>query len=124
MKRLSLFFVLAATALVGVTTGGVLQAQESGKSGAMQMDMDKKGMDSGKNMGMGMNQDLGPADANYDLRFLDAMTEHHNGALVMAKDALTKSNRPEVKELARKIVADQQKEIAQMSAYRREWYKK
>lgn len=121
MKRSSLFFVLAAVALVGMTTGGMIQAQESGKSGAMQMDMDKKGMDSGKNMGM--NQDLGAADANYDLRFLNAMTEHHNGALVMAKDALAKSKRPEVQKLAKKIVADQQKEIAQMNAYRREWYK-
>ncbi len=122
MKRSSLFFVLTGVVLFGITTGVRIQAQEGSKSGAMQMDM-KKDMDHSKMMNMGMNSDLGPADANYDLRFLNAMTEHHNGALAMAKDALVKSKRPEIQKLAKQIVADQEKEIALMKTYRREWYK-
>lgn len=29
--------------------------------------------------------DVGPADATYDLRFIDAMIQHHYGAIEMAK---------------------------------------
>jgi len=70
-----------------------------------------------------MMQDLGAADAKYDLRFLNAMIMHHQGALVMAQDALKKSTRPEVQKLAKDIIAAQEKEIAQMQAWRKTWYK-
>ncbi len=70
-----------------------------------------------------MMQDLGPADAKYDLRFINAMIEHHEGALIMAQDALKKSKRPEVQKLSKEIVAAQQKEIAQMKSWRQTWYK-
>lgn len=72
--------------------------------------------------GMMMNMDLGPADANFDLRFLDAMTPHHQGAVKMAQEALQKSKRPEIKKLAESIIADQDKEIAQMQQWRKAWY--
>jgi uncharacterized protein (DUF305 family) len=48
--------------------------------------------------------DLGPADESYDLRFLDAMVPHHEGAVVMAKEVLQKSQRPEMKKLAKEII--------------------
>jgi len=35
---------------------------------------------------MAMLQDLGTADAEFDLRFMNAMIEHHEGAITMAKD--------------------------------------
>jgi len=41
-------------------------------------------------------QDLGTADAEFDLRFMNAMIEHHEGAITMAKDALSKSKRPKI----------------------------
>jgi len=69
-----------------------------------------------------MMQDLGPSDTKYDLRFLNAMIMHHEGALVMANDALKKSKRPEIQALAKDIIAAQQKEIAQMKLWRKTWY--
>ncbi len=72
---------------------------------------------------MMMKGDLGAADAEFDLRFLNAMIPHHEGALVMAKDALTKSKRPEVKKLAQEILSSQEKEIDQMNQWRKAWYK-
>jgi uncharacterized protein (DUF305 family) len=72
--------------------------------------------------GMMMSMDLGNADANFDLRFLDAMIPHHEGALVMAKDALNKSKRPEMKQLAENILTSQQQEIEQMKQWRKDWY--
>jgi uncharacterized protein (DUF305 family) len=77
------------------------------------------GMDHGS-----MNMSLGPKDENFDLRFLDGMTPHHEGAVVMAQEALQKSQRPEIKQLAQAIIDAQQKEIAQMQQWRTAWYPK
>jgi uncharacterized protein (DUF305 family) len=68
------------------------------------------------------SMDLGPADATFDLRFLDAMMLHHEGAIVMAEDALEKSNREEIKTLSNEIIAAQRAEIAQMQEWRQAWY--
>ncbi len=75
-------------------------------------------------MGHSMNMDLGPADADYDLRFVDAMIPHHEGAVVMAKEVLQKSQRPEMKKLAEAIIKAQTKEIAEMKQWRTAWYPK
>jgi uncharacterized protein (DUF305 family) len=71
---------------------------------------------------MMMNMSLGSADDKFDLRFLEAMTPHHEGALAMAQDAITKSKRPEVKKLAQEIISSQQAEIDQMQQWRKTWY--
>ncbi|CAD5981038.1 hypothetical protein PCC9214_04740 [Planktothrix tepida] len=70
----------------------------------------------------GMMMDLGPADVEYDLRFIDAMIPHHQGAINMAQQVLQKSTRPEVKKLAEDIIKAQEKEIAQMQQWRKTWY--
>jgi uncharacterized protein (DUF305 family) len=82
-----------------------------------------KNMDHGS-MGSRMSMDLGPADANLDLRFIDAMIPHHEGAVLMAQDVLSKSKRPEIKKLAKDIIASQQAEIKQMQTWRQAWYAK
>jgi uncharacterized protein (DUF305 family) len=66
--------------------------------------------------------DLGPADAEYDLRFIDAMIPHHQGAINMAKQVVQNSTRPELKNLAEEIIKAQEKEIAQMQEWRKKWY--
>ena len=81
--------------------------------------MDHSNMQHGNMM---MDMDLGPSDANFDLRFIDAMVPHHQGAVKMAQEALQKSKRPEIKKLAESIIADQDKEIAQMQQWRKTWY--
>lgn len=67
---------------------------------------------------------LGPADAEYDHRFIDMMIPHHEGAILMARDALQKSQRPEIRKLAEEIIAAQEKEIAQLKAWGEAWYHK
>ena len=66
--------------------------------------------------------ELGPADADYELRFIDAMLLHHQGAVVMAKEVQQKSTRPEMKQLADEVIKAQAKEIAQMQQWRKAWY--
>jgi uncharacterized protein (DUF305 family) len=84
--------------------------------------MNHDGMKKGGMMNHSM--DIGPADANYDLRFLDSMIPHHEGALVMSQEVLAKSKRPALIKLANNILVDQKKEIAQMKLWRKQWYPK
>ena len=69
-----------------------------------------------------MARELQPADALYDHRFIDMMIPHHEGAIMMARDARQNSNRPELKALAESIITGQQKEIDQMKQWRAAWY--
>jgi uncharacterized protein (DUF305 family) len=97
------------------------QAPTASPSDAGSMEhMEHRGHGSGMNHSMAM--DLGPADGNYELRFIDAMSVHHQGAVMMAKEAQQKSNRPEIKQLADNIIQDQNQEINQMTQWRQAWY--
>ena len=69
-----------------------------------------------------MVKDLGKGDGEYDARFIDMMIPHHEGAVMMAKDALQNANHQDLKEMAAKMIKDQQKEIDQLKKWRQEWY--
>jgi uncharacterized protein (DUF305 family) len=77
----------------------------------------------GEGISAGIGMDMGamvvPDDPNlpYDVRWSEAMIEHHLGAVAMAKDALEKSSREEIKALARNIIETQEAEIAQMRVW-------
>jgi uncharacterized protein (DUF305 family) len=62
--------------------------------------------------------------APFDQQFIDSMVPHHLMAVDMAKLALQKAQHPQLKRMARQIIADQQREIAQMRAWRKAWYPK
>ncbi|PZO44992.1 MAG: DUF305 domain-containing protein [Pseudanabaena frigida] len=81
-------------------------------------------MSSEQKQGMMMSQDLGAKDAEFDLRFINAMIPHHEGAVVMANDALQKSKRSEITKLAKDIITSQQAEIDRMNQWRKAWYAK
>lgn len=90
----------------------------AGKPQAMNMEMPGM-MDSIKGMYMGkMNS---ATDEEFDLMFLDMMTMHHQGATMMAKQAITKAEHPEIKKLSQQIMDAQQKEIEQMSHWKTAW---
>ena len=48
----------------------------------------------------------------FDRQFIDMMVPHHQGAVAMARIALTRAQHPQIKRLAQSIVAAQQREIA------------
>ncbi len=58
-----------------------------------------------------------------DLRFIDNMTVHHQGAVDMAREALKKAKHPDLKTFAGQIIKDQTAEIHQMKTWRNAWYK-
>lgn len=63
-----------------------------------------------------------PADYPFDLVFIDAMIDHHQGAVRMAQITLLYAERPEVTGLATEIIASQGGEIARMRTWRDAWY--
>lgn len=58
----------------------------------------------------------GKSGAEFDKSFLAMMTEHHSGAISMAKDELAKGKNADALALAASIQVSQQAEIAQMKA--------
>lgn len=109
-------FIFSLAALTSVT-GGLLAA-----CSAPQTDTTSN-TEVSQHSGMHHGEmDLGPADAEYDLRFIDAMIPHHEGAIAMAKAAQEKSQRPEMQQLAREIISAQEREIAQLKQWRKTWY--
>ena len=69
-----------------------------------------------------MMNELGLSNKTYDLRYINMMIFHHEGAVKMSQDALIKSKRPEIKELAQNIITAQQQEIKQLKTWRMQWY--
>jgi uncharacterized protein (DUF305 family) len=65
--------------------------------------------------------DVGPAGRSYDLRWIDAMTAHHTGALRMGEFVFDIGS-PGVGSLAKEIWRDQAQEIKAMGQWRKAWY--
>jgi len=55
--------------------------------------------------------------AEFDALFAQAMIEHHQGAVQMARDVLEDGADPEVAALAREIIVTQEKEILQLQSF-------
>jgi uncharacterized protein (DUF305 family) len=65
--------------------------------------------------------EVGPAGATYDLRWLDAMVQHHTGALRMSEFVFD-IGVPGVGSLGKDIWRDQAQEIKAMGQWRKAWY--
>ena len=66
------------------------------------------------------NHEVGPAGRTYDLRWLDAMVQHHTGALRMSEFVFD-IGVPGVGSLAKTIWRDQAQEIKAMGQWRKAW---
>lgn len=70
-----------------------------------------------------MNAELsGKTGDEFDKAFLREMVVHHQGAVEMAKLALQSANHQEIKTLAGAIITAQNKEIADMKLWLKNWY--
>ena len=115
--------ILVGTIGIGsIAIAGLRMQQSPNVSIAQNNGMNHGGMNHGGMMNH--NMDVGPANANYELRFIDSMVPHHQGALVMAQEVIQKSKRPELISFAKGMIAEQQKEITQMQQWRKQWYPK
>jgi len=63
----------------------------------------------------------GAAPADPDVAFIEMMIPHHQDAVAMSREILDTTKRPELQQLARNIIRNQEREIAQMESWRRSW---
>lgn len=92
----------------------------AGKPSALNMEMAGM-MDSMK--GMDMTKMNAATGAAFDTEFVNQMTPHHQGATVMAREALTKAEHAEIKTLANQIIKAQESEIKTMQDWKAKWAK-
>jgi uncharacterized protein (DUF305 family) len=126
MKMKILFaFILTSSILAGGCSSGNTVSVANHKS-RIQRDASNS-EHAGHDMGAGghasMQSSPGAAEADYDLQFLDTMIAHHQGAVEMARLALTKNSHPEIQALANTMNVSQEKEIAQMKEWREAWFR-
>jgi uncharacterized protein (DUF305 family) len=127
MQLLSLrngFLALILSAIASTSLAACSQQKQAETPNATATNASDKQQMHGSGMNHSMAMDLGPRDANYDLRFIDGMKPHHEGAIEMAQEAQQKSKRPEIKKLADEIIKAQNQEITQMKQWRTAWYPK
>jgi uncharacterized protein (DUF305 family) len=70
------------------------------------------------------NDNFGMMGGAIDRHFIEQMIPHHDGAVAMAKLALERSKRTEIKTLASAIIESQTKEIQDMTGWYRDWFGK
>ena len=123
-----LFLTLGAIATSNLLGAGSTSAQSQAQTASpTATDAGTKQMDHGdmnhSSMAHSASMDLGPAKAELDRRFIDAMAPHHQGAVAMAKETQQKAKRPEIQKLAQEIITSQKAEIQQMQQWKQAWYK-
>ncbi|WP_437966876.1 DUF305 domain-containing protein [Sorangium sp. So ce260] len=62
------------------------------------------------------------ASAPFDRQFIDMMTPHHEGAVMMAMTAQERAEHAELKVMADEIISAQNQEISQLKSWREQWY--
>jgi len=139
MKNNRIALAIAASGILSLGGVALAQSDDSGSdlpaictsagSGMMeQMDMGKMmdGMDhmdaAHRDMMMGMDRmraDMmqGMMAADIDVAFVCGMIPHHQGAIAMAKAELAHGDDPWARQLAEKIIAAQEQEIAEMTKW-------
>lgn len=58
----------------------------------------------------------------YDLRFIDELSQHHKDGIMMSEMAGEKASHPELKQMAKEMVAAQMGELEMLQKWRAEWY--
>ena len=101
--RLSLAVILALTALSAVNVNARCEHQSTAKSNSQ-------------------HQHTSAKDAPYALQFLDTFSKHHQDAIEMSRMAVRKAQHRELRGMAKKMITDQQKDVAKMRSWRNRWY--
>ena len=124
-----LLTLLLAVTVILAACGGAGGGQQGSGSGSEQESAEKAdgmdhsqmnhgSMDMGSN---GMTRQMVMENGKYsDKAFIDAMIPHHQGAIEMARVALKNAEHAEIKELSRNIISNQQAEIEELKAIRKE----
>lgn len=61
--------------------------------------------------------------SNFDLAFIDLTIPHHLSAVLVSEEALTRAIHDEIRVFAKRVIEDQQREIALLTAVRSEMFR-
>lgn len=65
---------------------------------------------------------LGQADRFVDLRYLNAMAQHHRAAMLLVQQVDGRANKSEINNLAKEILANEPKLIEELYDWKKSWY--
>lgn len=112
-----MIITVAITALAAFSAGaGVVLIQQP-----KNMNDDMGSMNMSSDMSMMSNGLKGLKGDEFDKKFISEMITHHEGAVDMAKLALTNAKHQEIKSMAQNIISAQTKEIDEMRTWQKDW---
>jgi uncharacterized protein (DUF305 family) len=83
------------------------------------INMKMPGMMSMKNMDM--HTLYSAQGEEFDSKFVTMMNKHHQGGITMAQNEVSRGKQSEVKAIAKKIIENQKKDIAEMTKMKKQW---
>lgn len=118
-KKMIITVAITALAAFSAGAGVVLIQQPKNMNDDMSHDMGSMNMSS--DMSMMSNGLKGLKGDEFDKKFISEMITHHEGAVDMAKLALTNAKHQEIKSMAQNIISAQTKEIDEMKTWQKDW---
>ena len=112
METRPLLFAIIGFLLGGLVASIAAQLEGDGTEGASGEDMTMTQMAS---------QLTDKEGDDFDAAFIDAMIEHHMGAIEMAELAASRAEHEEIKQLSQEVIRAQEGEIAQLRNWESAW---
>ena len=110
--------IVIAIALIIIVSGGSYAFSQMNKPNSTTKN-DSMGSMNHSMMGMNM-----AAMVRDDQTFIEQMIPHHQEAVDTSKIIIAKTNDPELKQFAQKVINDQNKEIGEMKEWYKTWFNK
>ena len=120
IMTIALIAIIVAAGFGGYTLGNQNDAKNTNTS--VTTEQQSTATDHNSMSMMDMNKQLeGLSGDDYDKAFIEMMITHHEGAVDMAELSASRAKHDEIKQLSQAIITAQDKEIADMKQWQRDW---
>lgn len=120
IMTIALIAIIVAAGFGGYTLGNQNDAKNTNTS--VTTEQQSTATDHNSMSMMDMNKQLeGLSGDDYDKAFIEMMITHHEGAVYMAELSASRAKHDEIKQLSQAIITAQDKEIADMKQWQRDW---
>ena len=120
IMTIALIVIIVAAGFGGYTLGNQNDAKNTNTS--VTTEQQSTATDHNSMSMMDMNKQLeGLSGDDYDKAFIEMMITHHEGAVDMAELSASRAKHDEIKQLSQAIITAQDKEIADMKQWQRDW---
>ena len=117
---IALIAIIVAAGFGGYTLGNQNDAKNTNTS--VTTEQQSTATDHNSMSMIDMNKQLeGLSGDDYDKAFIEMMITHHEGAVDMAELSASRAKHDEIKQLSQAIITAQDKEIADMKQWQRDW---